>query len=383
MRGVYPKPMTRRPRSRTPQRIARFARGVAIVLLWGLIVVATIFALRVDGGDTARRWLDHLASAHHLFGLATLIGILILIPLHRRRARWIALGLGIVILLLHARPYLRVPVAQGCSRDGSEIRIVSLNTRGDRDIRAELRRFIDDRDPDVLLLQEATRFMESFADELAEAYPHQIRSDWGFGWDTMILSRIEMTPRTTAPGRRMVSFNEGSMQSAVLHLADADLLVATCHLVRGTDSTGLWKAGNVAAGELARRVRELADGALIPALLSGDFNGGPLSARGHAIVGDGYWRHARRPGPFSGTWPSRLPAPLRLQPDQVFVSEGVQIVDSSVGPDVGSDHRPIIIDLIVLPRGSTEPGVNGRHSTVAPATDRVDNAGPSRGNQEP
>jgi endonuclease/exonuclease/phosphatase (EEP) superfamily protein YafD len=373
VRGVYPKPMTRRPRSRTPQRLARVVRVAVIVLLWTTIITATAFALRVEDGERSRRWLDHLASAHHLFGLAALTGCLILIAMHRRRARWIALGLGIGLLMLHARPYWHVPVAPRGEQAASSIRVISLNARGDRDTRAGLRRLVNTRDPDVMLLQEATHFMESYADEVSETYPHQIRSDWGFGWDTMILSRIEMTPRTTAPGRRMVSFNEGSMQSAVLHLSDADLLVATCHLVRGTDSTGLWKAGNTAAGALARRVHELANESRVPALLSGDFNGGPLSARGHAIVADGHWSHARRPGPFSGTWPSRLPAPLRLQPDQVFVSEGVKIINANIGPDVGSDHRPIIIDLVVLPHRSTEPPASDRHSRDASATDRVDN----------
>lgn len=43
------------------------------------------------------------------------------------------------------------------------------------------------------------------------------------------------------------------------------------------------------------------------------------------------------------TWPSW--SPYRIAIDHAFVSDGIAVVSRRVGPDIGSDHRPILLDL--------------------------------------
>ncbi|HTI51861.1 MAG TPA: endonuclease/exonuclease/phosphatase family protein [Planctomycetaceae bacterium] len=53
------------------------------------------------------------------------------------------------------------------------------------------------------------------------------------------------------------------------------------------------------------------------------------------------------------SWPSFLPLPFRIPIDHCLVSPGIRIADRRIGPDVGSDHLPVIVDLaIVAPDGS-------------------------------
>jgi endonuclease/exonuclease/phosphatase (EEP) superfamily protein YafD len=82
-------------------------------------------------------------------------------------------------------------------------------------------------------------------------------------------------------------------------------------------------------------------------VVCGDFNtppwSGPLrqfaaKARLHDVYGRGAWRAYSWP-----TWASVLRTPL----DDCFVSDGVDVTDHHDGPDVGSDHRPLVVDIDV------------------------------------
>ena len=44
------------------------------------------------------------------------------------------------------------------------------------------------------------------------------------------------------------------------------------------------------------------------------------------------------------TWPTNL-APMRIPIDHCLVSPDVSVVGRRVGPDVGSDHFPIVVDV--------------------------------------
>ena len=50
-------------------------------------------------------------------------------------------------------------------------------------------------------------------------------------------------------------------------------------------------------------------------------------------------------GPLVATWPAQLPVPLRVPIDSVFVGGGLNLRDLRAGPDLGSDHLPIIAEI--------------------------------------
>ncbi|MCK4872298.1 MAG: endonuclease/exonuclease/phosphatase family protein [Phycisphaerales bacterium] len=344
-----PSPITK-PRRRARRRShgwRRVIRFISLVLLWGIAVAGSVIAVGAPMQAKDRQWLDHVASAHHQSVLAVLVVLLLLVALHRRR--WPALAGAVLLLAITTAQYLCIPIAPSASPDnGVSLRLMTLNARGDRDTRPGISAVIEQQQPDVIVMQEATQYMMRLSEQLAPVYPHQLKPDVRYGWTTMLLSRYPIEPIDVAPGGRWSTPSQAALQSAVIATPDGRILVGTCHLIRGIEQGWKWPAGNNAAAVMPARLAERAGALGVPAVLAGDFNGGPMSRRGRNVRKDGVWKLARRPGPWRGTWPGWLPIPLRVQPDHVYVTEGLGVVRCRVGPDTGSDHRPVIVDLRVL-----------------------------------
>ena len=84
--------------------------------------------------------------------------------------------------------------------------------------------------------------------------------------------------------------------------------------------------------QLARGVHTFTDGT--PSVIAGDCNFWGPGVRA-AMRG---WRRAV----FGRTWPAHRP---HSQIDHVLVSAGIEVLRAEVLPDVGSDHRPVRVEL--------------------------------------
>jgi endonuclease/exonuclease/phosphatase (EEP) superfamily protein YafD len=100
------------------------------------------------------------------------------------------------------------------------------------------------------------------------------------------------------------------------------------------------------------RIAELLGTTPRPRILAGDLNATPWSApvaslrsrTGLEIVGGG-------PG-ATGTWPTWLPMP-RVHIDHVLFDRSIRVRAHHVGPDIGSDHLPVLVDLELPSDGSS------------------------------
>jgi len=103
----------------------------------------------------------------------------------------------------------------------------------------------------------------------------------------------------------------------------------------------LERAGEWAA-EWAARGAEATGGR---AVVAGDLNATPWSPIFHRVLDLGRLRDSREGFGLHRTWPSGIHALLRIPIDHVLVGEGVTVLRREVGPHIGSDHRPVIVDL--------------------------------------
>jgi endonuclease/exonuclease/phosphatase (EEP) superfamily protein YafD len=80
-------------------------------------------------------------------------------------------------------------------------------------------------------------------------------------------------------------------------------------------------------------------------VIAGDFNATSWSPVFRNAFGGGAFNDSRAGFGVQASWPASWPAPLRIPIDHVLVGSGVSVLRRELGPDVGSDHRPVLTEI--------------------------------------
>ena len=321
-----------RPRAGPARRVAS-----ATVAFFGVaLLIATLTGLL----GKAAWWLDltnhfrpHLAAA-----LLLAAGLQLLVRPRFLAAAW---GAGAVVNLLPLTPlWLPAPAPVG----GASVTIVHANTGGDGVDAAALAEWVNTLSPEWVSLQEITpRNLPKIAaklpayDVVADAPRLDTRG-------VALLHRHD--PAATRPtfSAQIVSITPDAdrpMASFTFDLAGRGVSVLGFHTTRpapannwrwqrqGMDAAAVWAAaGQLAGGE---------------SVLIGDFNATAQGVLTSGLCRTAKLHDARRGHGLTGTWPSNLPGPLRVGIDAAYASAGLTATAFIIGPDVGSDHRPIAV----------------------------------------
>jgi endonuclease/exonuclease/phosphatase (EEP) superfamily protein YafD len=88
----------------------------------------------------------------------------------------------------------------------------------------------------------------------------------------------------------------------------------------------------------------------------GDLNTTPWGHAFRALVLDSGLRDSSRGFGFQWSWPASF-WPLGIPIDHALVSDGVNVLDRRMGPSIGSDHLPLVVDIQLTEtvRGSRLP----------------------------
>ncbi len=97
-------------------------------------------------------------------------------------------------------------------------------------------------------------------------------------------------------------------------------------------------------------IGELVDAAPRPVVLIGDLNISMWAHHYGKLVKQTGLRNARTGFGVLPTWPVHLPFAM-IPIDQCLVSANINVVDIRTGPDIGSDHLPLIVTLAIPDRG--------------------------------
>lgn len=143
--------------------------------------------------------------------------------------------------------------------------------------------------------------------------------------------------------------------------AGAEFVVDSVHLpsmrpgfrsLRRGDFAGMERAVEARRAAMTELAYELDSVGGLPAIVAGDFNATADSSlfdplRERFLVG--FERAGRG---YGYTWPAGLPG-IRI--DHVLASPDWEFTDAVVGPDLGSDHRPVIAEVVLTPVRATRP----------------------------
>jgi endonuclease/exonuclease/phosphatase (EEP) superfamily protein YafD len=220
--------------------------------------------------------------------------------------------------------------------DAPRLRLLVLNVEHGSNEYRSVARLIAETDPDVVGLTELTPAWATGLETALERFPSRRLEPDGGAYGIGLYSKL---PFAAAGLERFPADGPPSVV-ATLALGGEPVDVVLTHVHTPF-------AGSLHARHL-RALAEVRDRLGDSVAVCGDFNAVPwsqplrrlTSATGLRSIHDSYG--------LGGTWPTAMPF-LRVPIDNCLVSEGLIVLDRHLGPDVGSDHFPLIVDLALAP----------------------------------
>ena len=226
--------------------------------------------------------------------------------------------------------------ARAARPPGGEERLVLMFANvyaGNEDYNALLASVAEVR-PDVLALAEVTPAWASQLGALGREYPYYSLLPRPGGSGLALFSRL---PLEGPEGLDIDASTHPVMRARVL-LPRASLSLLVMH-----PPTPMRPDKLAQRAAQFRRADELLGPE--PRALVGDLNVTPWSPYFRELLALARLRDAREGAGLVPTWPSPLPAFLRIPIDHCLVSESVEVLSVRAGPRTGSDHLPLVVEL--------------------------------------
>jgi endonuclease/exonuclease/phosphatase (EEP) superfamily protein YafD len=251
--------------------------------------------------------------------------------------RWplVAAGAAVTALLAFAlaTPSLTPPAP--VAAEASRFKVLLFNVWYSNQRPADVAQLIARENADLVVLIEVSGKMRKALKTVGNGYPYEFDCA-GAGCDGVIFSRARLFPqkvyRTSDPDR-------SAYVTIATDIAGCRMTLISTHMTRPFPNRPYW-----GQGAQAREIGGTVGGIAGAKLLLGDFNAAPWGYVVRTIEARGGVRAATGPG---GTWPSILPAQLRIPIDHVMAGPGLSIVSRRLLPGAGSDHVPVVAEVAV------------------------------------
>lgn len=264
-------------------------------------------------------WLLDLASHWQwLYGLLLVLSILCLAI---RQKRWLLALSALVLPFVTASPILSI-----ANTHTNSVKILSSNVYLNNPDLSRLKTLIDQEQPDVIVLLEFSQQhlvpVKAWVD-----YPHQILQARAGAFGMAILSRFALNSTqiiTDALGIEHISTQvQASQAFQFIGFHPLPPMSVQAYQVRN------------------QLLQDLTKTTTQPRIIAGDFNATPWSSTFQNLAQQGYYRSLN----LLPTWPTKFKGFLGIPIDQVLASSHWQLRTARIGPNIGSDHYPLIVEL--------------------------------------
>lgn len=189
--------------------------------------------------------------------------------------------------------------------------------------------------PDVVLLEEVNAAWLAALEDTLDDYPHRVERPLDSTFGMALYSRLPLDMH------RVRQFGKAGVPSIVARVTiDGRQLTIVGTHPRPPMSEAKAAARNEQLRDVARYLQHL-DGHRI---VLGDLNSTSWSPHFADFLSVSGLMDSRRGFGIQPTWMA-LRGAIRLPIDHALVSPEISVTDRRVGPDIGSDHRPVIVDV--------------------------------------
>jgi endonuclease/exonuclease/phosphatase (EEP) superfamily protein YafD len=325
--------------------LRRRLRLIVLMLLYASVAALAASTILAELGESW--WIaDLFAHFRYHYALGAVLLAAVALALGRRGAGIAAVCLIVPQLWAVAAPP-RTPVAEKVAAE-SGLRVMSVNVLWSNPRAGDVAATIEREAPDIVSLQEITPAWHAMIDRLRARFPHVAPADWRDGpTDTVLLSRFPIRDsRVVVPPDQHRGFAHVEATIALPGGRSIHVLGVHAPLPYGARYT----ATRQAHLDYYARLAAATD---MPLLIAGDFNITPYSPRFRALLREGGLRYVH----LGWTWPRSWPSESRgnyqrfirgFPIDHIVTSRHFAVAGARALADVGSDHYPVIADLVLL-----------------------------------
>ncbi len=261
--------------------------------------------------------------------------IAVILGIGRKRRPALILGAVSLINLGVILPLYFGGSPSDAPEDSSSLRAMLLNVNAQLGDPLRVLRAVEETDPDFLILEEInSEWMQALA-PLESSHPYRIVRTRG---DNFGIGLFSKTPLARA---EIVYVGDAYVPSviAAVEIDGRTLNIFATHPPPpGSRQSTHWRDDQLAS--IPDFLRDLSP----PILLIGDLNVTPWSYHYRKLLKGTGLRDSSRGMGLQPTWPADIPL-LWIPIDHCLYSDGIEILGRRTGPDVGSDHFPLIVDF--------------------------------------
>ncbi len=298
--------------------------------------VAAAIALASVAAFFGRFWwlLDLVANFR-----AHMATVLVIAALMLALGRWYRTALVVSLAAaLNVAAVLPLFIGPTARPETTDLRVMSFNLLSENTNYDEVIGFIAAEDPDLVVLQEASRPWE----EALEAANFDYEITRG-RTDDLIFGSLVLT----RPGSEVQSFG--------FQISDPRAIEVV--LPSGVAVLGIHPLAPFPDDQTARRRFQFEFASLWsasregPRVIVGDFNASPWSDPFRRLRTDTGLRNSQAGFGLELSYPAQASPLLQVSIDHLLHSSELAVVDRRLGPPLGSDHLPLVVDLsLVDPR---------------------------------
>lgn len=302
-----------------------------------MIALAALAACTAAASAGRWWWVCELAS-HFRAQYAVLLLFCAAGLVMARQSEWAAAAglLGAVNLIAVLPAYGRL-VIPGRQTQRHPLRALLINVNFRNNDYARTLETIRRLDPDFVCIIEVNRAWKEQLLTLRDRYPAMLGTSFPNPWGMWLMSRRPFTRS------EVVRHNKRGIAhiTADLTVEGKPLTVILAH-----PYAPLTRRYAALRNLQLVSLRNLINSQQRPLLVIGDFNCSPWSPYFSQLLKMARLRDSRQGFGLQPTWPT-WNAFLRIPIDHCLVSPGIAIQNRSIGPDIGSDHLPIVVDFSI------------------------------------
>lgn len=272
--------------------------------------------------------LSNLRIPLMLASVVLTVGILALRALWAVALPVLSLVINVALIVPYYLPDIKPPVGS------AKLSIATINIYGFRNKQYErVIGFIKEKHPDVVCFDEYTRDWMQHARAALPEYDYTFVE--GVSGGAAVLSRvpIERVPPLGGNGERRYGVR------GIVHLGGREVLLMAVHPPNPIKRKNE-KARNQEFERLATEARD----SKLPVIIIGDMNATAWSPYFQRLVDESGLHDSEKGFGIQPTWCELMLLPM-VPIDHCLTSKDLVVTRREVGPDVGSDHLPVCVDI--------------------------------------